>query len=101
MCDEVAEKSTDLGDQSAQQQKKVTMSFDERKSFAATKHGLEQNTTDIQKAQRTVDVPLLQYIDSTVDVPVAKAPQKHHEDCIPKHNEIKMDKKLRSAVLST
>ena len=26
----------------------------------------------IQKAQRTVDVPLLQYIDTTFDVPVAK-----------------------------
>ena len=73
------------------------MSFDERKTFAATKEDLEQNTTDIQKAPRTVDVPLLQYIDTTVDVPVDKAPQKQHEDCITKHNEIKMNKKLRSA----
>ena len=51
--------------------------------FAATKEDLEQNTVDIlvvmqlqvlviQKAQRTVDVPLLQHIDTTVDVPVAK-----------------------------
>ena len=57
------------------------MSFDERKTLAATKEDLEQNTTDmlvliqrqvlvIQKAQRTVDVPLLQHIDTTVDVPV-------------------------------
>ena len=64
------------------------MSFDERKTFAATKEGLEQNTTDIlvvmqrhvlfiQKAQRTVDVPLLQYSDTTVDVPVAKTLQKN------------------------
>ena len=55
------------------------MPFDERKTFAATKEDLEQNTADlpvvmqrqvlvIQKAQRTVDVPLLQYIDTTVDV---------------------------------
>ena len=55
----------------------------EWKTFAATKEDLEQNTADIlvvmqrqvlmiQKAQRTVDVPLLQHIDTTVDVPVAK-----------------------------
>ena len=48
----------------------------------------------IQKAQRTVDVLLLQYIDTTVDVPVFR---KQHEDCMTKYNEIKMDKKLRSA----
>ena len=80
------------------------MPFDERKTFAATMEDLEQNTADlpvvmqrqvlvIQKAQRTVDVPLLQYIDTTVDVSVAK----QHEDCMTKHNEIEMDKKLRSA----
>ena len=59
------------------------MSFDDQKTSTVTKKGLEQNGTDIlaamqrqvlviQKAQRTVDVPLLQYIDTTVDVPVAK-----------------------------
>ena len=59
------------------------MPFDERKTFAATKEDLERNTADfpvvmqrqmlvIQKPQRTVDVPLLQYIDTTVDVPIAK-----------------------------
>ena len=59
------------------------MSFDEQKTSTVTKEDLEQNSTDIlaamqrqvlviQKAQRTVDVPLLQYIDTTVDVPVAK-----------------------------
>ena len=84
------------------------MSFNERKTFAATKEDREQNTTDIpvvmqrqvlviQKEPRTVDVPLLQYIDTTVDVPVAKARQKQHEDCITKYNEIKIDEKLRSA----
>ena len=55
------------------------MSFDERKTFAATKEDLEQTTADIpavvqrqvlviQKALRTADVPL----DTTVDVPAAK-----------------------------
>ena len=81
---------------SAQQAKVAAMSFDEQKSSAETKEDLKQNTTDIparmqrqvlviQKAQRTVDVPLLQYSDTTVDVPVAKdaekTPQKQHEDC--------------------
>ena len=51
----------------------------------------------IQKAQRTVDVPLLQYIDTTVDVPVYR---KQHEDCMTKYNEIKMDKKLRATCVS-
>ena len=50
---------------------------------------------------RTADVPLLQYSDTTVDVPVAKdaekTPQKQHEDCMKKYNEIQMDKELRSA----
>ena len=79
--------STDLGAQSVQQLKIVAMTFDERKPFAATKEDLEQNTTDIlviisrqvlviQKVQRTVDVPLLQFFDTPVGVPVAKAIQK-------------------------
>ena len=66
------------------------MPFDERKTFATTKEDLEQNTADvpvvmqrqvlvIQKTQRTVDVPLLQYIDTTVDVPVAKRRRLHDE----------------------
>ena len=99
---------TDLGGQSAQQLKIASMPFDERKTFAATKEDLEQNTADlpvvmqrqvpvIQKAQGTVDVPLFQYIDTTVDVPVAK----QHEDCMTKHNEIEIDKKLRSAQFRT
>ena len=41
-----------------------------------------------------MDVPLLQYSDTTVD-------RKQHEDCMTKYNEIKMDKKLRSAKLWT
>ena len=76
MCGEVAEWSADPSAQSAQQLKIAAMSFDEQKIFAATKEGLEQNTTDNQKAQRTVDVPLLQCTYMTVDVPVAKTPQK-------------------------
>ena len=52
----------------------------------------------IQRAQRTVDVPLLQYNDTTVDVPWRN---KQYEDCMTKHNEIEMDKKLRSAQFRT
>ena len=51
------------------------------------------------------DVPLLQYSDTTVDVTVAKdaekTPQEQHEDCMTKYNEIKMNKKRRSAHLRT
>ena len=93
---------------SAQQAEVAAMSFDEQKSSTATKEDLKQNTTDIParmqrqvlvilKAQRTVDVPLLQYSDTTVDVPVAKdaekTTQKQHEDCMTKYNEIQMDKR--------
>ena len=103
-----------IGAQSAQQLH--AMPFHRRNTFAATKEDLEQNTVDIpvvkqrqvlviQKAPRTANVPLHQYSDTTVDVPVAKdaekTPQKQHEDCITKYNEIKMDKKLRSAQLRT
>ena len=60
-----------------------TVSRDEQKFFTAIKEDLEQNTADIlvvmqrqeiviQKAPRTVDIPLLQHIDTTVYVPVAK-----------------------------
>ena len=108
--------STDLGAQSAQQLKIAPMPFDERKTFTAIKEDLEQNTAGvvvvmqrqvlvIQKAQRTVDVPLLQYIDTTVDVAVAKdaekTPQKQQKDCMTRHNEMKMDKKLCSAQFNT
>ena len=37
---------------------------------------IQRQVLVIQKAQRTVDVPLPQYIDTTVDVPVAKTLQK-------------------------
>ena len=52
------QKSTDLSAQSAQQLKIAAMSVDEQKTFAATKDDLGQNTTDIQKAPRTMDVLL-------------------------------------------
>ena len=84
------------------------MSFDERKK----NEDLERDTADIpavmqrqelaiQKAPRTADVPLLQYIDATVDVTVAKRrpgdTTEKHDDCITKYSEIQMDKKMRSA----
>ena len=103
ICNAVAEQNTDLGGQSATSAAEDSRDA-LRKTFAATKEDLEQNTADLpvvmqrqvpvfQKAQRRVDVPLLQCIDTTVDVSVAK----QHEDCMTKHNEIEMDKKLRTA----
>ena len=59
----------------------------------------------IGKAPRTANVPLLQYSDTTVDVPVAKdaekTPQKQHEHCMTKYNEIQMDKRCVQYKLST
>ena len=86
------------------------MSFDEQKTFTAIKEDLTQNTTDIpvvmhrqvhviQKAPRTADVPLLQYIDTTVDVPVAK---QRREDTTGLHDEVQRNpdgQKMRSAKL--
>ena len=62
---------------------------------------MQRQVLVIQEAPRTADVPLLQNSDTTVSVPVAKdaenTPQKQHEDCVKKYNEIQMDKELRSA----
>ena len=63
---------------------------------------MQRRVLVIQKAPRTVGVPLLQYIDTTVDVPFAK---RRREDTTEtarrlhdaKYNEIKMDTKPRSA----
>ena len=59
----------------------------------------------VQKAPRRADVPLRQYSDTTIDVPVAKdaekTPRRQHEDCMTKFNEIQMEKKLHSAKLRT
>ena len=49
---------------------------------------MQRQVLVIQKAQRTVDVPLLQYIGTTVHVPVAK----QHEDCMTKYNETRWTK---------
>ena len=55
---------------------------------------------DSEGAPRTVDVPLFQYIDTTVDVPVAKQRRENtHRIARTKYNEIQMDKKMRSAHL--
>ena len=72
-----------LGAQSAQQLKMDALLFDELKIFATTKEDFQQNTADVpvvmerqvlvaQRVQRTVDVPLVQYIDKIIDVPFVK-----------------------------
>ena len=91
-------------------------SRDEQKISSAIKKDLEQNTTDIpvvrqrqvlaiHKAPRTAHFPLLQYIDTTVDIQLQsnaeKTPQRQHEDCMTKYNEIQLDKKLRQHKLRT
>ena len=102
ICDEVAEQNTDLGGQSAQQLKIAAMPFDERKTFAATMGDLEQNSGDAttgacdSEGTENAGCPTA-YIETTVDVPVAK----QHEDSMAKHYEIEMDKKLRSAQFRT
>ena len=59
----------------------------------------------IQKAPRTADVPVLQYSDTTVDVPVAKQRREDTTETARRlhdeHNEIQMDKKPHSAELRT
>ena len=84
-------RAADLTAQSAQQLKIAAMSYDERKTFAATKEDVEQKTADmpavmqrqvlvIQKAPRTAEVPLLQYIETTVDVPPQKTARGLHNE---------------------
>ena len=59
---------------------------DECKTFATTEEDLEQDSADVpvamhgqvpvlQKAQRTVEAPLVQYIDTIIDVPFVKRRQ--------------------------
>ena len=75
-------------------------SRDEQKIFTATKKDPEQNTTDIptvmqrqvlviQRAPRTADVPLLQYSDTTVDIPVWK---QRREDTTGLHDEVQQNR---------
>ena len=70
----------------AQQPKMDATRFDECKTFATTEEDLEQDSVDVpvathgqvpvfQKAQRTVDAPLVQYIDTIIDVPIVKRRQ--------------------------
>ena len=99
-------------DESAQQAKAAEMSFDEQKTFTTTKEDLKQNPADIpvamqrqvlviQETPRTVDIPLLQYIHTTVYVPVAK---QRREDTTGLHDEVQRNpdgQKMRSAYLRT
>ena len=50
---------------SAQQAQAAEVSFDEQKTLAT-------QVLAIQKAPRTEDIPLLQHIDTTVDIPVCR-----------------------------
>ena len=62
---------------------------------------IQRQVLAIQKAQRTVDVPLLQYIDTTVDVPVVK---QRREDTTGLHDEVQRHpdgQKMRSTYLRT
>ena len=91
-------------------------SRDGQKISTAIKKDLEQNTTDIpvvrqrqvlaiQKAPRTAHIPLLQYIDTTVDVPVAKQRRKDTtETARSLHDKIQRnpdDNKMRQQKLRT
>ena len=88
-------------------------SRNEQKIFTGIKDDVEQHTMNIpvvmrrqvlviQKAPRPVDIPLLQYIDTTVDVPVAKQRRENTTETARRlrdtlHNEIQENKNLRSA----
>ena len=72
--------------QTAQQLKMDAIRSDERKTFATTEEDLEQDSADVlvvmhgqvpvlQKAQRTVDAPLVQYIDTNIDVLIVRRRQ--------------------------
>ena len=83
----------------AQQPKMDAMRFDECKIFATTEEDLEQDSADapvaihgqvpaIQKAQRTVKAPLVQYIDTIIDVPIVKRRQALHIQTVQKTSEV-------------
>ena len=61
ICDEVAEQNTDLGGQSASSaaDRWPRCLFDERKTFAATKEDLKQNTADLPVVMQR-QVPAIQ-----------------------------------------
>ena len=54
----------------------------------------------IQKAPRIADISLLQYSDTTVDVPVAKTTHEKtpRETTLTKHNDIQMDKRAAFSI---
>ena len=90
-------------------------SRDEQKISTAIKKDLEQNTADIpvvrqrqvlaiQKAPRkifhcfsTLTLPSMSQLQNDAE----KTPQRQHEDCMTKYNEIQMDKKMRQHELRT
>ena len=87
------------------------MSFDERKTFAATKEDLEQNTMDIPvvvdrflRFRRHRERWMFHCFSTLTRPSRSQLPRHHrkqHVDCSTKYNEIKMDNKLRSARLKT
>ena len=63
---------------------------------------MQRQVLVLQKAQRTVEAPLLQYIDTTVDVPVAK---RRREDTTETarglHNEVQRNQDGQEDAFST
>ena len=53
-----------------------------------TKEGLEQGTADVLVVMRTVDVQVVQYIDTFVNVPVVKRRHEHNIQIVPKTLEV-------------
>ena len=49
---------------------------------------MQRQVLVIQRVQRTVDVPLVQYIDTIVDVPVVKLPRTRHFQTVQKTLEV-------------
>ena len=85
--------------QTARQLKMDAMRFDEHKTFATTEEDFEQDSADVpvvmhgqvpvfQKAQRTVDAPLVQYIDMIIDVPIEKRRQALSIQTVQKTSEV-------------
>ena len=106
-----------IGAQSAQQLKIAAMSFDEAEDLCRhqggsrtehCRHSCGNATTGACDSEGTENSGC-PTASSAVTRPsmspgaedAEKTPQKQHEDCTTKYNEIKMDKKLRSAQLRT
>ena len=110
MYDEVAERSTNLDAQSAQQLKTAATSrilFFRNQEGSRTehyRHSCSSATTGACDSEATenggyphclctLTRPSMSQLRSNAE----KTPQKQHEDCMTEYNEIKMDKKMRSA----